>query len=481
MAEHTQAQDGAGHLLSVLMPVYNERYLVEQAIHEVLNAHLPQGVALELVVVDDCSTDGTSDILRRVAAEQPELICLLRHERNRGKGAAIRTAVEHASGTICLIQDADLEYSTSDYPRLLKPILDGNADAVYGSRFLPAEYRHVMFFWHSLGNRLLTLLSNAFTNLNLTDMETCYKVVKASILKSVPIRSNRFGMEPELTAKLAKRGCRIYEVPISYCGRSYAEGKKIKWSDGFKALWTILRFWAVDDLYDELYGHAILHRLSSTQRFNAWMASAIGPWVGESVLETGAGMGNLTDKLIPRQRYLATDLDPLHLEYLRSRYGSQRLMEISKVDLEEPADFQDLQGQFDTVLCLNVLEHIQDHALALRNMFAALEPGGAAIVLVPQGQWLYGTLDAAVDHCRRYSASDLRARCEEAGFVVEHVFSFNRVSLWPWLINGRLLRRKQFGRMQLKIFDSLVWLWRRLDRLLPWPGLSVVGVARKPD
>jgi glycosyltransferase involved in cell wall biosynthesis len=223
------------------MPVYNERTVAERCIALVLAAPLPENMERELVIVDDCSTDGTYDILLRLARQWPQ-ICLFRHDRNRGKGAAVRTAIGKATGDFSLIQDADLEYDPAEYPRLLRPLLDGHADAVFGSRYLAGEQTRVLPFWHSMLNHGLTLVSNMFCNLNLTDMETCYKVFRTDLLKSIPVRSDRFGFEPEIVMKSAKRKLRIYEVPISYHGRSYEEGKKIGWKDGVKAIWCILKY-----------------------------------------------------------------------------------------------------------------------------------------------------------------------------------------------------------------------------------------------
>jgi glycosyltransferase involved in cell wall biosynthesis len=200
--------------LSILVPVYNERAVVERSLSLVLAAPLPEDMDRELILVDDCSTDGTSAILDRFAASDPR-IRLVRHPVNRGKGAAVRTAIQHADGDFCLVQDADLEYDPSEYPRLLKPLLEGHADAVFGSRYLRGEQTRVLPFWHSMINKGLTLVSNMFCNLNVTDMETCYKVFRTDLLKSIPVRSDRFGFEPEITMKSAKRKLRIYEVPIS--------------------------------------------------------------------------------------------------------------------------------------------------------------------------------------------------------------------------------------------------------------------------
>jgi glycosyltransferase involved in cell wall biosynthesis len=233
--------------LSVVIPAYNERATVQELLARVARAPLPEGVELEMVVVDDGSEDGTRELLRELAAANAADAAdtppfrLIEHAVNQGKGAAIRTGFLAASGDVMLVQDADLEYDPIDYPRLLAPILGGEADVVYGSRFLGGPHR-VLFFWHSVGNRLLTTLSNMLTDINLSDMETCYKVFRREVLDPEVLESARFGIEPELTARFAKAGARIYEVPISYRGRTYAEGKKIGWKDGFSAIWAIVRY-----------------------------------------------------------------------------------------------------------------------------------------------------------------------------------------------------------------------------------------------
>ena len=222
--------------ISVIIPVYNEALTIKEIIFRVQNVDLEK----EIIVVDDHSTDGTSAQLKDING-QFENVQILTHDRNRGKGAALRTGFAAAMGDIIIIQDADLEYDPQEYKVLLGPILDGRADVVYGSRFLGGPHR-VLFFWHYVGNKFLTLLADVFSNLNLSDMETCYKVFKKKVLNEIKLRSNRFGFEPEFTMKVAKKGFRVYEVPISYSGRTYEEGKKIVWKDGLKAIFAILWF-----------------------------------------------------------------------------------------------------------------------------------------------------------------------------------------------------------------------------------------------
>ena len=229
--------------LSIVIPVYNEAATISEIVDLVRSVEV--GLEKEILLVDDCSRDGTLDVLKKMAAANPDLKVLF-HEVNQGKGAALRTGFAAATVDIVLIQDADLEYDPKEYPRLLQPILDGHADVVYGSRFLGGGPHRVVYYWHYLGNQLLTLLSNMTTNLNLTDMEVCYKVFKREVIQSIPLKENRFGFEVEITAKIARRKLKIYEVPISYYGRDYAEGKKIGWKDGFSALRCIVKYLFTD-------------------------------------------------------------------------------------------------------------------------------------------------------------------------------------------------------------------------------------------
>jgi glycosyltransferase involved in cell wall biosynthesis/ubiquinone/menaquinone biosynthesis C-methylase UbiE len=466
--------------VSIVVPVYNERYLVGESLRRVLAVESPLIDRLDLIVVDDGSTDGTREILRELAAREPR-IDYVEHDRNRGKGAAVRTGIARARGAVTLIHDADLEYDPRDIPALVRPFIEASADAVYGSRFSGGEYRRVLYFGHTLGNRLITFGADLFTDLNLTDVETCYKAVRTRLLQSIPIRSNDFRLEIELTFKLAKRGARIFEVPISYAGRTYQEGKKIGVTDGILAFFAMLRWWIVDDIYDpDEYGSNILVALSEVPRFNRWMADTVRPFVGQRVLEIGAGIGNLTRALIPRDRYTATDINPHYLDYLANFAESRPYLDVRHLDLADPSACDGLAGRYDTVVCLNVLEHVAQEAQGARNLMSVLAPGGRAIVLVPQGPDLYGTLDKVLGHERRYTTAMLRATLETAGFEVERIFGFNRASRPGWWLNGTLLKRERFSRFQLKVLDWMIWLIRRIDRLLPWPGVSLIAVARRP-
>jgi glycosyltransferase involved in cell wall biosynthesis/ubiquinone/menaquinone biosynthesis C-methylase UbiE len=471
--------NGAAMKLSILIPVYNERTVVEQALARVLAAPLPENMQRELVIVDDCSTDGTWNILQRLAEQHPE-IRLFRHGQNQGKGAAVRTAVSHATGDFCLVQDADLEYDPFEYPKLLRPLLDGRADAVFGSRYLSSEQTRVLPFWHSMINKTLTLISNMFCNLNCTDMETCYKVFRTDLLKSIPIRSNRFGIEPELTMKAAKRKLRVYEVPISYHGRTYEEGKKIGWKDGVRALGVIFKYWLIDDLYMEPYGRAFLNNLTGTPQYLNWIVRILRPYAGDTVLEIGAGIGNLSARLMGRRfRYVAAECDPLYLHALENRFFRTPNVTVRRLNPADLSAYGELAGQFDTVLCINVLEYAAEPETVVRGAAKALNTGGRLLVLTPQNPSLFSPIDRRMGHLRRFRAKDLQHLLERQGLRVREIRQINKAGALAWWLFGKVLRRRKINKLTLKIFDKTVWLWRRLDWLLPWRGLSVIAVAEK--
>jgi glycosyltransferase involved in cell wall biosynthesis len=487
--------------LSVLVPVYNEQHLVATSLGRLeLLEGSPHLERVQVVVVDDCSRDATPGILRAFAeargvtwseagpvSDGVRLLgharkgkiewAFLRHEKNGGKGKAIRTALAEADCELSVIHDADLEYHPRDLLRIVKVFVEEQADAVFGSRFAGGEARRALLFRHELGNRLLTFLTNLVTNVNLTDMETCYKAVRTDLLKSIPIVSNDFRLEPELTIKLAKREARIFEIPISYSGRTYQEGKKINWRDGIKALLAILRFWISDRVYAaDAHGSQILGRIARAPRFNAWMADVIRPYCGQKILEIGSGTGNLTRQLIPRGLYVASDVNPLYLHTLRGLTADRPYLDVTLTDVTRGDSFPKVDGGFDTVVCLNVIEHVEDDRAALRNIHSVLAKGGRAIVLVPQDPRLMGTLDEVLGHHRRYTEATLQLAAVESGFEVKELVRFNRVGTPAWWLNGKLLRRREFGLVQILALNALTPIFRLVDRLLPFPPLSLIAV-----
>src|SRR3989339_1038841 len=423
--------------LSVIMPVYNEIYTIESCIEKVLAVKSPYISELEIVVVDDGSKDGTREILREMSKKYPNLT-YIEHDTNKGKGAALRPGIERASKDVCIIQDADLEYDPNDFHKIALPFIKEGADAVFGSRFMVSDYTRLLYYKHALINKLLTFMTNVITDLTFTDMETCYKAIRTNLLKSIPIRSNGFDFEPEISIKLAKRGAHIFEVPISYSGRTKEEGKKIGWKDGLKAFTTLIKYAIVDDIYKaDKYGAHILTGLNHAPNFLKWMAEVVKPYIGNNVLEIGAGIGNMTKYFIPRKKYVVSDINNDYLEYLKNYVKNKPYVDVKRVDLSSQNDFVSIKGAFDTVICLNVLEHIEDDGAALKNIYSSLSVGGRAIILVPQGEWLYSSLDEVVGHTRRYSPEQISKTMQAAGFEIEKmIISFNKIGVLSWIING---------------------------------------------
>jgi glycosyltransferase involved in cell wall biosynthesis len=472
--------------LSVIVPVYNEQFLIESSLARL--EVLGESSLLErirVIVVDDASSDGTAEALARFresckSRDNPKFSWLFaRHDQNSGKGAAIRTGLVHVDTDLVVIHDGDLEYHPVDMLKMVEVFLYEDADAVFGSRFLSGGYKRALFFRHALGNKLLTFLCDFVCDLNLTDIETCYKMVRSRLLKSIPLESSTFDVEPELAIKLAKRGARIFEVPINYSGRTYGEGKKITWKDGVRALWAIFHYALSDRIFaEDESGGEILERLNRAPRFTGWMADVVRPFVGQRVLEIGAGTGNMSVHLMPRNSYWATDVNSHYLDYLLTLRASRPYMRVTHTNAMDRESYP--RGQsFDTVVCLNVIEHVEDDLQALRNIRDALEEGGCGIILVPFGPGLYGTLDEVLGHFRRYTREQLVAVAEQAGFRVEQVLKFNRPGVPAWWLNGRILHRRTFGLGQIRMLNLLTPLFRLTDSWLPLPPLSIIAILRK--
>jgi glycosyltransferase involved in cell wall biosynthesis len=463
------------HKLSVLVPLCNERWTIEPLLRRVLSA--PVSLELEVIVVDDGSTDGSAEVVERLI-ESDRRIKLVRQPQNVGKGAAVRRAIEEMTGDVAIIQDADLEYDPNDFPQLLKPILDGDADAVFGSRFA-GQTRRVLFFWHSLGNKLLTLLANVLNDLNLTDMETCYKAVRADILRELRLTRNGFEIEPELTSRLAQWGARIFETPVSYRGRRVVEGKKTRAIDGLRAIWELLRSKFVDNRFTRHTGMYVLRSVDNAKRYNRWLLKQVAPFMGQRVAEAGAGIGCLSQLLLDRERLLLVDHDPIYLAMLEDRFGAMGNVRVQETDLTRPGFEQCWNEPLDTIFCSNVLEHLGPHQEILSSFHRALEPGGHCIIIVPAEPKLFTPLDESLGHHRRYQASELRGLMEAAGFEVVYQQQMCKAGAAGWWLNGRVLRRRNLTPRQMIWFDRLWPVLKPLDRVLPWPGMSLICVGRK--
>jgi SAM-dependent methyltransferase len=393
-----------------------------------------------------------------------------------GKGKAIRTAIDAMTGDIGIIQDADLEYDPEDYPRVIGPILEGKADAVYGSRFAASEVRRVLFFWHSIGNKALTAFSNMANDLNLTDMETCYKAVRGDVLKRLRLTSDRFGLEPEITARLAQWGARIYEVPISYHGRTYAEGKNIGWKDGVEALWLILKFRFFDTGATNEDSVVTRQALGKAPRFRRWILEQFGDHLGQSVLEVNAGPGHTTLHLLDRARLVVTDSDTVHVETLRRRFGHLENIEVMFADFE--MDLPSVAG-VDTVLLFDGLQRAEAPKDLLARIAGSVVPGGKILIQVPAGSALFGPTDRAAGHIRRFDRADVEDLIRAAGLEQVSLQSFNGLGAVGWRLH-HVLGGGSISTAEARSFDLLVPAAKVIDHWGVTSGLSWLAVARVP-
>jgi glycosyltransferase involved in cell wall biosynthesis len=457
--------------LSVLMPVYNESRTLRTIVAKVLAA--PVDLEIELVCVDDCSKDDSLEILRELA-ETDNRIRVIAQPVNMGKGKAIRTAIDNMTGDVGIIQDADLEYEPNEYPLVLAPLLEGRADAVYGSRFASSEQRRVLFFWHSLGNKFLTLLSNMANDLNLTDMETCYKAVRADLLKRLRLTSDRFGLEPEITARLAQWGARIYEVPISYHGRTYAEGKNIGWRDGLEAIWLIFRFRFLDRRATDEDSVVTRQSLGRAPRFRRWILSWFRGYLGATVLEVNAGPGHVTSHLLDAKRLIVSDDEPVHVESLRRRFGHMENIEVFSAQ-----DLVSSEVRVNTALVFDGLQRSGEPKELLSEVAGHVESGGHVLIQVPAGPELFGPTDISAGHVRRFDMAGIEEVVRASGLELVATAEVNKVGTLGWKIH-HALGAGRIGASEARLFDLMVPLAKLLDPILRGQGLSLLVVARVP-
>lgn len=476
----TSAERGSV-LFSILIPVYNEQAYLARVVERVLAAPLPDGVERELILVDDCSTDRTPEVIASIVARYPDKIRAFRQPKNQGKGAAIRRAIQETKGDYAIIQDADLEYNPNEYSLVLAPLLDGRADVVYGSRFATRETRKIVNYHHKLGNLFLTHLSNWTTGLDLTDMETCYKAFRADVLKSIPLRSNRFGIEPEITAKIAKRGWTVYEVPISYNGRRYSEGKKIGWKDGVSAIRTIVKYWLVDDcFYDgDSDGAAAQTFERSRLSTKATVAKAV-PYLGLQTLEIGAGQGETSRYLPQKERLTLADADAKNVKFLRAGYDGNAVVDVARLRLDASAetapllDFADFSAssksaqspqnaEYDAIVAFNRVDALCfDDAQTFGRLRSLLKSNGRVVFTLP------------ACGAESYSAREIKRGLADAGFRVEKLERFDAL--------GTLLGRrdgKTPSRKALKLYDSLFRWTRWLDKFVSGARFFVVATPER--
>ena len=456
--------------ISILVPVYNEVATIEEIIRRVGAVDL--GFEKEIIIIDDASTDGTREIVKKLSSP-----CLKKvfTEKNKGKGAAIRSGLRLVTGDIVVIQDADLEYHPDEYSQLIKPILDNKADVVFGSRFIGAH--RCLLFTHYIGNKIANLTANILYNTTLTDFMTCYKVFKADVLKDIVIQSERFGFEAEITGILFRLGLRIYEVPISYSGRDYSEGKKIKWTDFFVVIW-----WLIYTRLRPIGGiqYSALDKLSGNIRYNNYLFDKFKDYLGNRVLELGSGIGNITQLLIRNREFLmALEKSDSQIFYLLQRIPRSSIFEVFRCDIENEELDRFKKFKFESAICINVLEHIEDDKKVLEKIHGVIESNGRLVLIVPAYKWLFSNFDSALGHFRRYTKESMQILLKNAGFKIEKIECFSCLGIFSWWLNFILLKREGFSSIQLFVFDRIVWLVRVLDKLFINFGLSILVIAKK--
>lgn len=471
--------------LSVVVPCYNEAERVTDAIAAVLASPF----VAEVVVVDDGSTDATAKLVESIAEAEPR-VRLVRQPCNLGKGAALRRGFSEVTAPYVIVQDADLEYDPGDWGTLLEPLMAGKADVVYGSRFHTSHAHRVLYYWHSVGNRFLTTLSNMATNLNLTDMETCSKAFRREVVQSIELQEDRFGFEPEITAKVAAGGWRVYEVGVTYDGRTYAEGKKIGWRDGVRAIWCIGRYsrpgeklagrfnpqpapLGFDDADDELA--PVLDVLEGADEYADWVASLLDDHLGSRILEIGGGIGSMTRRLAEHGEVVTVEPSARAAEVLRQvAAGDERIEAVHGTVDDVPAG-----PAFDTAVLVNVLEHVPDDAGLLRAIRDRLDPHGRVVCFVPAHTWLHSSFDDRMGHVRRYRRSTLAEAFGAAGYVVDELRHVNAPGALAWFVGARVLGLTPSRRTTAVYQRAVLPLVGRFesDRQPPF-GQSLVVVAR---
>jgi glycosyltransferase involved in cell wall biosynthesis len=469
------------------MPCYDE----EATVAEILDRVLASPYVAEVVVVDDGSRDRTVEIVETIAATE-DRVRLLVQPFNMGKGAALQRGFMEVTQPFVIVQDADLEYDPAEYEKLMEPLLDGRADIVFGSRFQGGAHR-VLYFWHAVGNKMLTLASNVMTDLNLTDMETCYKAFRSEVLDSLTLEEARFGIEPEMTAKMAAAGWRIWEVRISYSGRTYAEGKKIGMKDALYALWCVLRYSRLGErlarsrarragleLELENYSAGLepsLEKLDQCANYPDWLSGLILPHLQGRIHEAGAGTGTIARRLASHGELVVSEPDPGFAAALRQTFQNGPVA-VVEANLNEAVRVVDA----DSVVLVNVLEHLEHDDEALRAIFESLPSGGRLVLFVPALDVLYSPTDRQMGHYRRYSRVGLVNKLSSAGFSVLEARYVNMLGAALWFGYARVLGRHPTHDASAGLYDRfLVKPMSRFEASRKARfGQSLLAVAERP-
>ncbi len=456
--------------LSVLVAVHNQARSIRSLLDGIITG--VEEPSLEVIIVDDASRDQSSEIVKAFIKDHPEKrVRLVEQPSALGRGAAIRTALEHTDSEFCLVHNANV---TCEYAALLAPLLAEETDVALGSRFLKAVKRVPQRFWQAMSDRVVASLCGMAAGIAFAEATNGLLAFRTSLARSVPLKTEGVGIELELLIQFAKRHARFLEIPSDHDGA----GASI---DILTALEVVLRtrFFSpahIDPAAD------MLVTMSRARNFNRWMADLILPWMAGEVLELGAGIGNLTLLLAQAgASYTATDTCREHLYELNARAGNQSHIKLDVCNFSDEREMMAYDRTADTVICLNSLEHVVDDRAALANIFYALKPSGVAVILVPHGPQAFGSMDEVLGHQRRYTREELQTKMQETGFQLQRIIYFNRAT-WPgWYLNSKLLRRRTLSHGQLWLFDRMVPLLRRIDKRLPWPATSLIAIGVVPE
>jgi len=467
------------HKLSVLVPVRNQHYALRRLVERVLAS--PVGMDVELLIVDDGSNDWTVRKIVELSEKHPQIRAIF-HPEPRGQGAAIRTAIENMTGDLAVIQEPDPAYDPAEYPELLAPILQNRADVVFGSRLASGGHRQVFSLGRVAGISFRTWIVNLLFNIRLSDTETACKAFRSEILKQTVLHSRGPAILTELSVRMAQWGVRLVEIPISYMQPVLHPAPSLGWSERLERMWTPIRTRFFRRRFTTHEGYCTLVAHERATRFNRWLFSRLRPYVGKRVLEAGSGIGTLTASLLDRPLLVGLDYDEFYVRLVALRFGLLENFRAEHFDLTDLSSYDRLVEEgFDTVICINVLEHLRNDLGVLHKFHEILVPGGNLILLVPHSMFLMSPMDVALGHFRRYEADQLASLVEKTGFDMVDLHGFNRLGGFAWLIVNRILGRSRHTPAQMRWFDRLMPLVRVCEHLLPFRHVSLICVARKPE
>lgn len=476
VANAARDRSGCIRRLSLIVPVGDRLWEIDSLLGRLLSA--PVSLELEVILLADEAELGDSPVAEQMPEDDPRIKVVYARQA-KGHGTTLRSALAEVSGDVVVMLDVAAGYDPHELPRLLQPLLSGHADAVFGSRFGGVE-RRVGRFWPAVVSRFVSLCVSAIVGLHLNDCQTGYVAIRADVLRQLRLNAQGRDIEAELLCRLSQWGARVFEVPVS-CRRDEFVTKGPGIAAGMISIARVLwaRMW--DHCFTDHTGMYVLRSCDKASRYNQWLLERVNGMLGRRLLEAGSGIGNLSQLLTQREKLVLVDHDPLYVELLRDRFSCRENITVHQTDLTEPGfERQWNEGPIDTILCSNVLEHLEPHKEVLAGFYRALESNGHCVIIVPAEPGLYTGLDKALGHYRRYTQEGLQELMQEAGFEIAYSNQVCKIGAVAWLLNGRVLGRTGLTPRQMIWFDRLWPLLQRVDRFFPWPGMSLIVVGRKP-